>query len=161
VTYADAVKACAGKQGSEYKRICRKSELILACNGGYHKEPDPLIGQNLSTIYPYGDSYMPTFCNGKDFCEGKTGCTSGLVVTGEATDCGAVAGVIFSSAKYPKLYDLTGNLGEWAEDDDNPGHGVVVGGSWNSDSEGLKCASVDASKTETAAYDDVGFRCCK
>jgi len=182
VTFDDAKKACAGSDpNNPYKRICKKSEFILACKGGYVSELDPSDTDNKEKTYPYGNDYQPKTCNGKDKGIAPTpGCykdngTGQVLPTWEDPDCYTDQGVIFATdIKAPGLYDLTGNVMEWVEDDS--GNGVAIGGSYLSGKNGMACDSIDTSKDPKGpatkdkvcqclgyadGYIDVGFRCCK
>lgn len=154
ITFEDAKKACNGAEG-DYKRICKKSEYMIACKGGYVNEPEPTETDNLEKNYPYGTEYLPKICNGKDKGMDR------VATSGENTECFTDQSVIFvAGTKTPGLFDLVGNVAEWVEDDDT-GDGLAIGGSYLSAEDGLACDSVDTDKDPGTKYKDVGFRCCK
>jgi formylglycine-generating enzyme required for sulfatase activity len=154
ITFENAKKACDGKSGP-YKRLCTKSEFLLACQGGWMKEPDPTADENKPKIYPYGNDYGALMCNGKDFGKGSP------LTTGEALKCFNDLGVVFlptDDKSVRGVFDLSGNVAEWVIDDAT-GEGLVMGGSYFSEQKALTCTSEEKRDT-TKGYADVGFRCC-
>jgi formylglycine-generating enzyme len=99
-------------------------------------------------IYPYGNTYMATLCNGADRGEGTT-----LPAMGQG-----------GCANEASILNLSGNLAEWT-DECNDATGPtddcrVRGGSFHSDSQELRCDRARAIPRDTARP-DIGFRCCK
>jgi formylglycine-generating enzyme required for sulfatase activity len=170
LTFEQAKKACEGKlyckgdakceeKATPYKRLCKKSEFILACQGGWMQEPDPTGNENKPKKYPYDADYSGTykgnFCNGTDMGKG------GVMTTGEAVDCKNDLGVVFLSTdeKATKgIFDLSGNVAEWVIDDET-GEGLAAGGSYLSGRDALTCGSFDKLDPKKG-YEYVGFRCC-
>lgn len=126
------------------KRLCTFAELGAACAG-----PAPLL-------FPWGDTYDDTACNGY---------ASGLdkvALTGSFPGCVSPEGV----------YDLSGNVQEWTGTQSDKGNTCVFGGDYhpgnlsaveNQDSE--SCAPtlfqcIAYGDPEAAIYTNLGFRCC-
>jgi sulfatase modifying factor 1 len=100
--------------------------------------------------YPYGNTYAPATCNGKD--DGV-----GHALPSLATCVGGYAGV----------FDMSGNVLEWedsctAPGDAGPGPGEYChtrGGDYGSDDAGMVC-NAGVLYTRGSAAPNVGFRCC-
>ena len=161
--YATAKKACedAGK------RLCTATEWFLACSGAPPAK-----------VFPYGNTYGPTTCNGKNNDadgNGANGITDAVVNTGSKTQCVATG----------NIYDLSGNLREWTNDPQNQpctsvadcpagstsctggfcvptvllGH-TVRGGGYDTTQNGLRCDSTFAVFPPAFSFPNLGFRCC-
>lgn len=133
VTAEEAAGACA-RIGW---RLCRASELTEACGGG---ERDWTFG----TVFDAGA------CNLLQVYTSDGGATTSESPTGAFPDCHSPEGV----------YDLTGNLWEWAED-----RPAFLGGGWRIIPEMHRETDLVCS-AEIRAQDgyrgrDVGFRCCR
>jgi formylglycine-generating enzyme required for sulfatase activity len=121
------------------KRLCTDAEWAGACSYGGTR------------AFPYGNTYVPQRCNGKDV-------DAGLQPVGSFPGC-------FS---YPGLLDLQGNVNEWTSTcmPEMVDAGALVGcdihgGSYSDDlSKGywLCGGSYFVSRSTTADY--LGFRCC-
>ncbi len=102
-------------------------------------------------IYPYGNTYLGTNCNGQQYQA-----TPAALPVAAATGC--VGG-------YPGLYDLSGNVDEW-EDSCDAATGfsdncTLRGGSFL-DSPGvsvMQCAGRPTNPRNNR-YEGIGFRCC-
>lgn len=100
--------------------------------------------------YPYGNSFQPTTCNGKD--DGI-----GHAVPSLATCVGG----------YPGVFDMSGNVLEWENScnppgDAGPGPGEYChtrGGDYGSDDGGMVC-NAGVEYTRGSAAPNLGFRCC-
>lgn len=122
------------------KRLCTLAEWERACRG-----PG-------AWIYPYGDQVDDTACNGfYNFSEENP------LVTGSLASCGSYFGV----------FDLSGNLSEWTATAVPllPGTTTldaraVRGGSYNGNSESLRCVGEEYRAAPGTALDERGFRCC-
>ncbi len=137
VTYKQAAQACA-RAGM---RLCHADEWYEACNG----TPG-------ASAYPYGDTYQPTYCNGKD----QDPSADEVEPTGTQLAC--------SSTGYG-IEDLSGNLREWTDDlvgQTSSGEDVyrVRGGSFIDTSTGLRCDFETSAYPASALAEHVGFRCC-
>jgi hypothetical protein len=137
LTWQQAQLACA-RAGM---RLCYADEWYEACNG-----------QSVSYVYPYGDAYSATACNGKD----KDPAVDELDPTGTQIDC-------FSSGYL--IEDMSGNLREWTDDyvgDTSGGKAIyrIRGGSYIDGEAGLACSFTTSAYVEDALASHLGFRCC-
>lgn len=220
ITFEKAKELC----NKADKRICKKSEWLTACKGGFYDDPTSkkMKSDETYSVYaneyqfpytkatgeetkPVPDKYIPEVCNDLSYAKKKNlynpsdtasySCDKQdkrkIVTTpagslyGEGTAPGCWVSRMFSlradntlglpegtysyieifdtkTTPYIGIFDMSGNLYEWVEDDD--GKGIAIGGSYNSDKEAqLKCdeSSIDKSKDPSKAYPDVGFRCCR
>ena len=136
LTYVQAAEACA-RAGA---RLCRSDEWEESCNGSG------------SRVYPYGNSYNTTACNGHDMDPA----TDEVEPTGTQSNC--------ASQGY-NAEDLSGNLREWTSDFVGmTGDGRRVfrlrGGSYIDLEQGLRCDFSNSAYVEDALASHVGFRCC-
>jgi hypothetical protein len=141
----DAAVAACGRTG---KRLCSASEWLAACDGGAGR------------VYPYGNSYGATTCNGLDF-DGVPGGADDdvLLPTGWASLAGCVS--------VDGIRDLSGNAREWTADvrgDTGPPSftpiAVTRGGGYNTPRAGLACAFDVSRAAATTRLPTLGFRCC-
>jgi hypothetical protein len=143
VTYDQATAACAAVG----MRLCTAAEWEAACIGVAHY------------VYPYGDVYQPTYCNGRDL-DGIPGGDDDNVrlPTGDSlllADCYSDEGI----------YDLSGNLREWTDDqrgqttDGTPIY-VVRGGGYTTPEGGLQCTFDMSQAVADVLLPTIGFRCC-
>ena len=99
-------------------------------------------------VFPYGESYAATICNGADDQNGKT-----LGVDLPAT-C--------TNSDSSQIFDMSGNVWEWedtCEDDTPTGDCRLRGGSFRSNQDSLTCAAANYA-ARNSKFDDFGFRCC-
>ena len=136
-----ARKACE-KTG---KRLCTEEEWVTACtgvpavdnNGNGHFTDDNIEGW----MFPYGPYYLGGRCHDADSKEGQ------IDVTGAYPGCISAQGV----------YDLTGNLSEWAVS--ATGAPVLLGGYFYLGSESSCRFSIDG-LAPGVRNEVTGFRCC-
>lgn len=160
VTLAQARTACENAG----KRLCLPWEWETTCQG-------PQV-----TVYPYGDDYDPSTCNGIDtFCScSSTECSSVDPCpyphcyhappdgeTSPSNGCGATFHVT-ATGSFPNCtnaygtYDISGNV--WEVVDTNDGQQHFRGGAFNCfNSENLHACLYDATWNPSAK----GFRCCR
>jgi formylglycine-generating enzyme required for sulfatase activity len=145
----DALAAC-GKLGTGW-RLCTADEWFDACNG------------TSNTVFPYGNAFDPTKCNGADFPKAATATT---IPVGNATMCVSEQGGQAPS----QLLDMSGNVREWVitgSPSANPLKYELRGGaynvaSFNGSAPGLQCDSTIPAPDDTEVrLPSVGFRCCK
>src|SRR5262249_21771326 len=100
--------------------------------------------------FPYGTTYAPTTCNGKD-----RALTNALVAVASLPGCtGGISN---------QLFDLSGNAWEW--EDSCSGTAAtdacrIRGGGFFSAETTLRCAADATLGRNLDIYVDVGFRCC-
>jgi len=98
-------------------------------------------------IYPYGSSYMPLACNGRDFSDGGASVPAGSLAT-------CIGG-------YPGLRDMAGNVEEWTDSCDDAGC-LSLGGSFvdfGPDNVEM-CGDNSQDDPPMNRSGDIGFRCC-
>jgi formylglycine-generating enzyme required for sulfatase activity len=100
-------------------------------------------------LYPYGNTYSSTNCNGSDAGNAK------VVDIGSTKTCQS------PDSKYANYFDMSGNVMEWEDScrssDDNC---RLRGGSFNSTATTSLACSADASAPRNTTAADIGFRCC-
>ena len=148
IDWCDALAYCTFRG----KRLCGRigggaSQLASAVDPG-SSEWSAACTRGGQQSYPYGDTFAAGRCRGG---------AAEPVAVGSAPGC---------EGGYPGLRDLSGNVAEW-QDACEETHGAsfqndlcaVLGGGFDADSSGLRCASsVPARRSSSAA--NRGFRCC-
>lgn len=134
VNYAGAKAACEAAG----KKLCTGEQWLIACQGA------------TPHLYPYGDTFNPTACNGYE--NGKeTTVPSGTMKQCVGGDTG--------------LFDMSGNLREWTDDQrgktaENVPIYVVRGGAYHTPVEGLTCNFELSQAVADVVLPAIGFRCC-
>lgn len=142
VTWHQAAALCRNSG----KRLCTDDEWRIACAG-----PDDLT-------FPYGDDFEPGRCNGFAAGRGDLVQTGAMIQSVIDADGRLVAGGCVSTFG---VYDLSGNLWEWNATPFLGGaQRGLVGGSYRSNADGLRCVNADASADPSTAEPTYGFRCC-
>jgi formylglycine-generating enzyme len=102
-------------------------------------------------IYPYGDTYQATYCNGAEYAAGTT------VPVGFIVRCRAIA-------PFGGVNDLSGNVSEWEDscegDNCRLRGGSFYGGPGTKVDEVVACASTASAPPRSFEGSSVGFRCC-
>jgi len=116
-----------------------KSQWYNACSSGG------------TQIYPYGDTYQSSYCNGAEFAAGTT------ITTGFLVKCR-------SPIPYAGVSDMSGNVSEW-EDLCDGDSCRLRGGSFFATmgtvlNEAVACDSFDSAPPRTWLGPASGFRCC-
>jgi hypothetical protein len=146
VAFAQAQAACQAA-GMRLCNVTRDSggnvtrdEWGVACaNGGA-----------TPTLYPYGNTYQLTTCDGRDYAD-----PDAQVATGTLANC-----------KTPDMiFDLSGNLAEWTNDlrgmtSDGRQAYTLRGGSYDTIQNGLQCGFMFDTVPLDFVFPDTGFRCC-
>ncbi|MBU0554038.1 SUMF1/EgtB/PvdO family nonheme iron enzyme, partial [Myxococcota bacterium] len=131
VSWAQAAAACEALGA----RLCSGAEWAAACGGAY----------------PYGEIYAAPLCNGggRDDAPGSPGLQDALLPCGALESC-ARGGV----------YDLSGNLKEWVDEEIDGLRPARGGGFETNPPEGLRCdLSLDLKAPGFTSH-AIGFRCC-
>lgn len=142
-SWFDATAACS-KSG---KRLCTEEEWVSACQGARAVD-DNHNGQFADdmiegTAYPYGDFHEDGRC-----WDDRASDAFRPVYTGELPGCATPTGI----------YDLTGNLEEWAGE--TPEKAVLLGGAWDTSEDHARCYRRNDSFGAGYASPRTGFRCC-
>jgi hypothetical protein len=137
---------CGGKGGAPYDPMYSAdpsiSEWYGACSAGG------------SLTYPYGNTYEPGACNGRDNEDGGI-----LAPTPVASLPACVGGE-------PGVFDMSGNVFEWDSacvfDSNNPSNSLCSyrGGDYESGQDQLGCGSMPSSLAIGQTFPTIGFRCC-
>ncbi len=141
-SWFEAKEAC--EKGG--KRLCSEEEWVSACAGTPAVDDNGNGWFNDDTIegnrYPYGVFYDAGSCH--DDQETLTGAPT---TTASKTACVTQAGI----------YDLTGNLSEWIDNDQN--RASLVGGNFGT-GEGAACNQRGTMFGPGLRNNTTGFRCC-
>lgn len=134
VDFCDATMFCrwAGKQ------LCSADQWAFACGE--------------AGAYPYGPTYDPRACNGRDRDAGR------ITPAGSLASCEGAS---------PGLFDMSGNVWEWVDGCTPSDAGApaakdacrIRGGSVTDEAEKLRCAATSSPTRDFMQY-NVGFRCC-
>ncbi|MEZ4322920.1 MAG: thioredoxin domain-containing protein [Myxococcota bacterium] len=130
------------------KRMCTEKEWIAACQGAppVDDDADGEFADDLieGTTYPYGDYHEPGRC-----WENRNRDTDRPVYTGEMPGCISKDGV----------YDLTGNVEEWAGA--SAEEAVLLGGAYDTSDDHARCYRRNTTFGAGYASLRTGFRCCR
>jgi len=147
VTWCDAYAYCrwAGKRlcgqigggplAQQYEVDATQSQWFAACSGG---------GKHM---YPYGDTYDPNACGGKD-------AMSMLGIVGTHPSC--VGG-------FSGLFDMSGSVWEWTDtcaSDMADEFCHVRGGAYDSTQMELACSGPSRNWKRNSGANNIGLRCC-
>jgi hypothetical protein len=113
------------------KKLCNNRHWTDACKGG----------ENFTTQYPYGNTPDINACN----TNGKEAMASGA-----KTNCKNSIGV----------YDMSGNLAEWADADSNAEDAMVMGGSYETPASAGGTCHDYLQQRKKVSDGRIGFRCC-
>lgn len=109
-------------------------------------------------LYPYGNSYQATDCDGFDYWSDNS-------VTMQTETVGINSYCVTSATGYAGVYDLSGNVWEWEDSCNGTGQSASChnrGGSFSNyltGGAGLTCLFIGTS-TRTFVSSSYGFRCC-
>ena len=145
VTYTEAQTACTDAGA----RLCTELEWQAACESS----------KPLACVWSFQNScttYQPNICadNKHDLDLALPGYQNGLVATGSMASCNTDWGAA------GKIYDLSGNVKEWAAAR-SPGINPLRGGAYNNPPGGATCNLKFVVADDTFLFGDVGFRCCR
>lgn len=134
IDFCDATMFCrwAGKQ------LCTAEQWSNACGA--------------ADAFPYGPTYEPRACNGRDRDAGR------VTIAGSLSTC---------QGGTPGLFDLSGNVWEWVDvctpSDAGPSPAKdacrIRGGSVTDEAAKLRCGATSTPTRDFMQY-NVGFRCC-
>jgi hypothetical protein len=152
-TYNAAVAACAAAG----KVLCTGPQWEDACQGVQTPTPPtPLPATAL--MFPYGQAFGATTCNtqSNDGDAGMAGDQDVVTRTGSLASCKSTATGALG------VFDLSGNLKEWTDEDTgNPNIKIQRGGSYQSPSTGATCQFKLTRAAIGAIEQETGFRCCR
>ncbi len=153
ITKEDAAAAC-GRIGAGW-RLCSAADWFDACNGSGN------------TTFPYGAAYVGTTCVGYDYTAPAP--NTAPAATGAATMCISD----LSATAGDELYDMSGNVKEWALTTVTPPAYEIRGGAYDIASflnnsampvvriaPGLQCDASSPAPAVPVRLPSVGFRCC-
>jgi hypothetical protein len=118
------------------------------------------IGPKAGCAWSYGtdcETYAANTCNGNDFdtdTPTPTGDQDRVLPTESMASCFTDWGAA------GKIYDLSGNVKEFA-DDRSDGVNPVRGGASNNSSSGISCGNDFTAVDDDFAFPNTGFRCCR
>lgn len=133
VSFAQAARAC----GNAGKRLCTAREWLGACGGSAGRP------------YAYGETYEPGRCNDRDAKRPRG--PPAVVPAGRFPGCRNPDGAV---------YDLSGNVWEWVDEDKAGGLRAACGGGFANTAMDLRCACSEGARPDRA-LEGVGFRCCR
>jgi formylglycine-generating enzyme required for sulfatase activity len=135
ISFLQAKKLCENAG----KRMCTLPEWERACRGNENRD------------YPYGKTFDKKKCNAVYLYDDPT--KSKPVPAGSMEECKTPEGV----------YDLSGNLWEWIDEEDQTGSlRLLIGGGFSNLDYMLGCKPNDeAFQPVDVAGEGLGFRCCK
>jgi formylglycine-generating enzyme required for sulfatase activity len=129
------------------KRLCTEQDWASACQGrlAVDDDGDGQFADDLieGDTYPYGEHHEPGRCWDDKDREGFR-----PVYTGEMPGCVSSTGI----------YDLTGNVEEWAGA--TPEAAVLLGGAFDTQDDHARCHRRNDSFGPGHANARTGFRCC-
>jgi formylglycine-generating enzyme required for sulfatase activity len=143
VTKVEAEAACSAAG----KRLCTEAEWQRACGGA------------TGLAFPYGNTYAPLACNGRDVDLDCAAPDSDAVATtsrsftcpqGAASQCVSPSGAI----------DMSGNLREWTSTPVGANAFRVRGGGYDNIEQGLRCDFAFIAFEPDTVFPNLGFRCC-
>ena len=151
--WADAKAACEAAG----KRLCRADEWITACQAGPEKRQ-----------YPYGNDYQDSACNTGDHkrWHEKHNCSvdddgsgpNSLARTWHAVPTGSLASC---EGGLPGLFDMSGNVGEWADACEGDYCRSRSSGYWGYAAGATQRCEGGHKLHKDATFPYVGFRCCR
>jgi protein-disulfide isomerase/uncharacterized membrane protein/peroxiredoxin len=142
IDFFGAEEAC----GAAGKRLCSELEWVSACTGktAVDNNSNGLFADDAieGNMYPYGPYYEEGVCN-----------DSADKQTGEPSNTASRAGCRTASG----LFDLAGNIGEWADSGRN--RRTLLGG-YASSKSGAACNRRTSTVGPGSRNKTTGFRCC-
>jgi formylglycine-generating enzyme required for sulfatase activity len=148
VDWCDARMYCA-LSGARLCGAIGGGPLQLSDVGGPVDAWYTACSQGRRLVFPYGNTYQPTWCNGQD----RTGAPGAVVPVGSLSTC---------EGGYPGIFDMSGNVWEWTDAcDEDAGQCVFRGGScFDQGDTRLACSAVPTA-ARLIVYPNLGFRCCR
>jgi len=148
VDWCDALAYCLDKNRRLCGRIGGGSLSADAANDASESEWFNACTHRGERLFPYGQSYEPTACNGTH--QGLNG----------TADVASLLGCVDTTGE---VFDLSGNVWEWEDNctaDAGPDDDCRIrGGAYNNGEANLAC-SANASAKRSGSATNIGFRCC-
>ncbi len=148
VTYEQAQSACRAIGAA----VCTDRAFRFAC---YTNLPTMCLWSHGPTC----DRYTAGICNDNRYDADSLapGDQDAMLPTGSFPMCYSA----IDAAN--QVFDLSGNVKEWAEQTVLPGGGInrILGGAYNNPPDGTRCDADFERADQDFLFSDVGFRCCK
>ncbi len=148
IDWCDALAYCLDHERRLCGRIGGGSLPFGSTNDATESEWFNACSNQGQRVFPYGQTYEPTTCNGSD--QGVSG----------TIDVGSLSGCVDATSG---VFDLSGNVWEWEDSCDSDTGAMdechIRGGGYNNAANNLDCGATASAHRDGSAT-NLGFRCC-